>query len=176
LAKVGKGSSGKGSSGKGAGSRGGGHYRLVSLREGTMMPYNAQATLHAYEALWGLLLPCTVHGRVTDIWRAYFTQRLLWDIGFRIAFSTPWVTQYRNAHNYLADFNSELPLYQQAGALVQSLEAWKPTSDNLPGRLEELYIYMYEMAIVGLDDVKLAQAWLQDLARLGYRFPPIVGR
>ena len=63
LAKV-----GKGSSGKGAGSRGGGHYRLVSLREGTMMPYNAQATLHAYEALWGLLLPCTVHGRVTDIW------------------------------------------------------------------------------------------------------------
>ena len=35
---------------------------------------------------------------------------------------------------------------------------------------------MYEMAIVGLDDVKLAQAWLQDLARLGYRFPPIVGR
>lgn len=66
-----------------------------------------QATLHAYDALWGLLLPCTVHGRVTDIWRAYFTQRLLWDIGYRIGFSTPWVTQYRNAHNYLADVPAE---------------------------------------------------------------------
>ena len=63
------------------------------------------------------LLPISVHGRVTDIWRAYFTQRLLWGCGYRVAFAYPWVTQYRNAHNYLADFNSELPLYQQAGAL-----------------------------------------------------------
>eukprot|EP00971_Amphidinium_carterae_P025556 504125-Amphidinium_carterae.1 len=27
-----------------------------------------QATLHLYEAFWGLLLPVTVHGRVSDIW------------------------------------------------------------------------------------------------------------
>ena len=151
-----------------------GAFMTLSLRRGTMMPYNAQATLHSYDALWGLLLPCTVHGRVTDIWRAYYTQRLLWDAGFRIAFSTPWVTQYRNAHNYLADFNSELPLYQQAGALVDALLAWKPAASTMPGRVEELYILMYEMNIVGLDDVKLAQAWLQDLVRLGYRFPPLV--
>ena len=145
----------------------------VALRRGTMMPYNAQATLHAYDALWGLLLPCTVHGRVTDIWRAYFTQRLLWDIGSRIAFATPWVTQYRNAHNYLADFNSELPLYQQAGALIDAPLAWCPTSETLPGRLEELYVLMYEMNILQIGDVKLAQAWLADLVALGYRFPPI---
>ena len=145
----------------------------VAPRRGTMMPYNAQATLHAYDALWGLLLPCTVHGRVTDIWRAYFTQRLLWDIGSRIAFATPWVTQYRNAHNYLADFNSELPLYQQAGALVDALLAWRPASGTLPGRIEELYILMYECGIVGLADVHLAQAWLADLVKVGYRFPPL---
>ena len=54
------------------------------------------------------------------------SQRLLWDLGYRIGFSTPWVTQFRNAHNYLADFNSELPLYQQAGALVDALLDWKP--------------------------------------------------
>ena len=160
-----------------AGRKGGfnGAFQTVSLRVGTMMPYNAQATLHAYDALWGLLLPCTVHGRVTDIWRAYFTQRLLWDAGYRIAFSTPWVTQFRNAHNYLADFNSELPLYQQAGALVDVLLAWRPTASTMPGRLEELYVMMYEMGIVGLDDVKLAQAWLHDLVRLGYRFPELAG-
>jgi len=150
-----------------------GLFQTTTLRPGTMMPYNAQATLHAYDALWGLLLPCTVHGRVTDIWRAYFTQRLLWDAGYRIGFSTPWVTQYRNAHNYLADFNSELPLYQQAGALVDALLAWRPATATMPGRLEELYVLMYEMGIVGAADVRLAQAWLQDLVRVGYRFPPI---
>ena len=31
-------------------------------------PYNAQATLHEYSAMWGMLLPVTVHGRVSDIW------------------------------------------------------------------------------------------------------------
>lgn len=31
------------------------------------------------ESFWGLLLPVTVHGRVSDIWRAYLTQKLLWD-------------------------------------------------------------------------------------------------
>jgi len=144
---------------------------IISLRKGTMMPYNAQATLHAYRSFWGLLLPCTVHGRVTDIWRSYFTQRMLWDLGMRIAFAAPWVTQYRNAHNLLGDFNSEVPLYQQAGALVDALLAWRPQSDSVPGRLEELYIFMYERTIIGLGDVQLAQAWLNDLVGLGYSFP-----
>ena len=43
----------------------------------------------------------------------------------------------------------------------------------MPARLEELYILMYEMTFISLDDVNLAQAWLQDLVRLGYRFPPL---
>mmetsp|Transcript_51326 Transcript_51326/g.133346 ORF Transcript_51326/g.133346 Transcript_51326/m.133346 type:complete len:521 (-) Transcript_51326:501-2063(-) len=164
-----------GKMGSKAGNKAGSYHRqLVSLRSGTFMPYNAQATLHSYEALWGLLLPVTVHGRVTDIWRSYFTQRLLWDVGLRIAFSTPWVTQYRNAHNYLADFNSELPLYQQAGALVKVLKEWKPAAPSLPGRLEELYILMYELNLLGLKDLKLMQAWLADLVKVGYRFPQLV--
>ena len=178
----GKGGGGGGGANKLAGKggvhhQGGTHhypYRLISLRAGTFMPYNAQATLHGYDALWGLLLPCTVHGRVTDIWRAYFTQRLLWDIGSRIAFSTPWVTQYRNVHSYLADFNSELPLYQQSGELVRVLREWHPSAPSLPGRIEELYVLMYEMGILGRNDVKLAQAWLFDLEKAGYRFPAIV--
>jgi hypothetical protein len=186
--KAGGGGKGGGKGGGGGGAnklagKGGAHhqgaahhypYRLISLRAGTFMPYNAQATLHGYDSLWGLLLPCTVHGRVTDIWRAYFTQRLLWDIGSRIAFSTPWVTQYRNVHSYLADFNSELPLYQQSGELVRVLREWRPSAPSLPGRIEELYVLMYEMGILGHNDVKLAQAWLLDLEKAGYRFPAIV--
>jgi hypothetical protein len=83
-------------------------------------PFNAQAVLFDRSALWGLLLPVTVHGRVTDIWRSYFTTRLLWDIGKQVGFVSPWVTQYRNPHSYQGDFNSEVPLYTQAEALVNS--------------------------------------------------------
>jgi hypothetical protein len=44
-----------------------------------------------------------VHGRVSDIWRSYISQRLLWDVGYHIAFSPPMVDQLRSPHNYLAD-------------------------------------------------------------------------
>ena len=46
-----------------------------------MAPFNAQATLFMRDALWALLLPITVHGRISDIWRGYLVQRLFWDIG-----------------------------------------------------------------------------------------------
>jgi hypothetical protein len=44
-----------------------------------------------------------VHGRVSDIWRSYVAQRLLWDAGLRVAFSPPVVDQFRSPHNYIGD-------------------------------------------------------------------------
>ena len=35
----------------------------VAVPLGHYSPFNAQATLFNYDALWSLLLPCTVHGR-----------------------------------------------------------------------------------------------------------------
>merc|ERR1712126_189026 len=75
----------------------------ASLEEGTFVPYNAQATIHSKEAFFGLILPISVHGRVSDIWRSYFTQRLMWLAGASLAFMPPLVKQERNIHDYLAD-------------------------------------------------------------------------
>ena len=55
--------------------------------------YNAQATLHLQPALWSLMLPVTVHGRVSDIWRGYVTQRLLRLIDLRVVFAPSLVIQ-----------------------------------------------------------------------------------
>ena len=35
------------------------------------------------------------------------------------------------------------------------------------------YVHMYELSILGEEDVALAQAWLSDLVRLGYAFPRV---
>ena len=59
--------------------------------------------------------------------------------------------------------------------MVDALLAWKPASPTLPGRLEELYVLMYELGIVERNDVLLAQAWIADLIAVGYRFPPLQG-
>lgn len=55
--------------------------------------YLCQATLHFPPAFWGMLLPVTVHGRVSDIWRSYFTQTLLPSTGAVTAFAPAWVEQ-----------------------------------------------------------------------------------
>jgi hypothetical protein len=143
----------------------------VSVPLGTMMPTNAQASLHAYDALWALLLPSTVHGRVSDIWRGYMAQRLMWNLDLVTAFARPWVVQYRNSHNYLADLAAEQPLYRQAGEVIRVLREWQPAARTLPGQIEELYVLLYELDILEARDVALAQAWLSDLLHVGYEFP-----
>lgn len=121
---------------------------LIGLA-GINAPYNAQATLYTSKALWGLLLPVTVHGRVSDIWRSYIVTRLLEADaaavhgGMQVAFVRPWVKQMRTPHNFLRDFQAELPLYERAGALVAFLRGWAPpTAGGLPGAFEALFISM----------------------------------
>ena len=122
----------------------------VHLHQGAYAPYNAQATLHMYPALWSLLLPVTVHGRVSDIWRGYAAQRLMDMLGLRLLFSPALVRQDRNVHNYLADFDSEGDLYLRAMRLLEQLRDWSPSDDALKAPhplaacMEELWVMMYE--------------------------------
>ena len=44
-------------------------------------PINSQNTVYSRDALWALLLPTTTLWREDDIFRGYWNQRLLWEIG-----------------------------------------------------------------------------------------------
>jgi hypothetical protein len=155
------------------------YYPLV-VPDDTYAPYNAQATLHLYSSLWSLLLPITVHGRVSDIWRGYFMQRVCKTINLKLLFAPPLVRQDRNDHNYLADFQSELPLYLRAPKLLEQLDnfsftstegAYPAASGSLPGMIEHLWVEMYERGYIEVRDVRLVQAWLESLVVVGYKFP-----
>ena len=143
------------------------------IPRGILSPFNAQATLVKKQAFWSLLLPVSVHGRVSDIWRSYFAQRLLWDVGMEIAFTPPMVDQLRNPHNHLADLQAEQDLYLKATALVNYLRQWKGKSSSLVGRIEELAVSLYERDYLGEHDVFLIQEWLSVLLGIGYEFPPL---
>lgn len=140
------------------------------LSKSSFAPWNAQSTLFNYNAFWGLLLPMTVHGRVSDIWRSYFTQRILWERSSNIAFCPSLVNHIRNQHRLIKDFDAELPLYTQAESLVKYLREWKPLSQDIPSMLEELYIDMYEKGIIEFMDVEFIQLWIRDLQSIGYHF------
>ena len=148
--------------------------KLLKVPDRAYAPYNAQATLHGYAALWSLLLPVTVHGRVSDIWRGYIYQRLAKDLGLDLLFASPAVTQVRNVHNYLADFDSEQALYRKADRLIEQLSELALTGPSLPSRMEALYVYLFERGYIELADVELCQQWLSALISVGYIFPSIV--
>jgi len=145
----------------------------LAIPPNTFLPYNAQATVHLYEAFWGLLLPVTVHGRVSDIWRGYLTQKLLWDIGQVVTFMPAHVVHDRVAHDYLKDFQSEQDLYLKAAAMVSFLSDWSSDAPTLVERIEQLWAELYSRGFVEFEDLLLAQAWIRDLLAVGYQFPDL---
>ena len=51
------------------------------------------------------------------------------------------------------------------------LSHWRGRTPTLAGRVEELYVALYERRYIDLDDVRLAQNWLEALEGVGYAFP-----
>ena len=137
-------------------------------------PYNAQATTHLYSAFWGLYLPITVPGRVTDIWRSYITQRIMKDVGLYVMYTPPIVHHARSAHDYLSDFVAESDLYGKTSKLLEFLNGWSSDANELPARIFDLWVELYERDYIGLNDVETAREWLNTLITVGYEFPTVV--
>ena len=139
----------------------------------SFVSYNAQATTHMYKAFWALVLPYTVPGRVTDIWRAYFSQRIFHDLGLAVVYTSPLVVHERSTHNYVADMQAEEDLYMKTSTLLNFLKDWKDESRTLQERVENLAIALYEHDYIGLDDVVAMQEWLLALHDMDYDFPDL---
>jgi len=134
-------------------------------------PYNAQATTHLYSSFWGLYLPISVPGRVTDTWRSYITQRIMKDVGLHVVYTPPIVRRDRSSHNYLADFQGESDGHFKTSKLLQFLEQWESSDATLPERIYSLWISLYEHDYIELADVLAVKEWIITLSDIGYKFP-----
>lgn len=149
--------------------------RSIILDRGIYTPFNAQATLFTYDMFWALYLPVTVTGRVSDIWRSYIAQRVMWDIDRYLIFSSPIVKQCRNAHNYLKDFQDELDLYTKTDLLIGILDSidFTTTKKSIPSYLVKVYKTLVKNGILENRDFVALTSYVKDLERIGYRFPQI---
>ena len=147
----------------------------LMIPKGSLTPYNAQATLHFKSSFFGLFLPITVSGRVTDIWRSFIAQRLFWDVGLQLGFiARPLVVQDRNVHSNIGDLGSEWDIYVKGKQLMEFLGSWKGKGRTIVERTEQLWIALYEREYVEFHDVELVQLWLQTLLEIGYKLPDVV--
>ncbi|MHC4758899.1 MAG: STELLO glycosyltransferase family protein, partial [Planctomycetota bacterium] len=95
--------------------------RRLALVNGTTCPFNSQNTTWFPEAFPLLYLPSYCSFRMTDIWRSFIAQRIAHVNSWGILFHEPTMTQQRNVHNLLRDFEQEIPGYLYNTKIVESL-------------------------------------------------------
>jgi hypothetical protein len=141
----------------------------LALNKGVFCPFNSQNTLFHYNAFWALLMPISVAMRVTDIWRSYWTQRIMWEHNQHLCFTKATALQYRNAHNLLDDFAQEQDLYLKTESLIHCLLSWQPTNTHIFTQMTEIIQLLAQNNFVGQTDVALMAAWIGDLKSIGYK-------
>jgi len=139
-----------------------------------MAPYNSQNTLFTYEAFWSLYMPKSVTFRLTDIWRSYWAQRLMWLINGTVSFYGPNAHQSKNSHSNLKDLNEEKEMHLKTENLVKFLFDWNCSHEKFYDCVLNLSEEMAKRDFWSFDEVESIKYWLEDLTQIGYIEPSIV--
>ena len=142
--------------------------RNIALTQGCFCPFNSQNTTWWQDAFELLYLPSYCSFRMTDIWRSFIAQKIAYINQWPILFHHPTVIQKRNEHNLLKDFEDEIPGYLNNTQICEQL-------DNLPlqagvekisDNLKICYEKLIKMALIGNQELKLLEKWIDDIKQL----------
>lgn len=134
------------------------------LGEGTLCPFNSQATAFTRSCFPLLYLPASVTSRVTDILRGFVAQPILWAAGLRLGFTSATVVQDRNPHDLLRDFEAEIPLYLHTESIVAAVEGAVGSGASMEDNLVSAYEALEREGVVDATEPPRVEAWLHDLA------------
>jgi hypothetical protein len=138
----------------------------VILSKGTWCPFNSQTTWWWPSAYPLMYLPSLCPFRMTDIWRSFVAQRCLWEFAEGLVFHHAEADQDRNFHNLMRDFTDEIPGYVQNDTIIKILEKLdlKGGEENICGNLHKSYESLVACKIFPVDEMKLVEAWIGDIA------------
>jgi len=141
----------------------------LALGRNAWSPFNSQNTYWFKEAFPLLYLPSFCAFRATDIWRSFVAQRIAWECGWSILFHEPTVTQERNEHSLLKDFEDEISVYLKSGLIATELQklTLKSGKENMTDNLLTCYNKMVDIGAVGKEELPLLKAWISDVEKIG---------
>jgi len=142
--------------------------RRIALTDGCWCPFNSQNTTWFSDVFSLLYLPACCSFRMTDIWRSFIAQHIAHLNGWDVLFHEPTMTQQRNVHNLLRDFEQEIPGYLYNKKIVEALKALdlKPGIENIPDNLKICYERIVSMSVVPKMELSLLDNWLEDFKGL----------
>jgi hypothetical protein len=135
----------------------------IALGKGSWCPFNSQNTVWYKEAFPLLYLPSYCSFRMTDIWRSFVAQRVSQANGWHILFYAPTVSQERNTHNLMMDFEDEIPGYLNNTKIKALLENVEITGgiQNILGDLFSCYKILVEAEIIGKKELPILEEWIK---------------
>jgi hypothetical protein len=143
-------------------------YEPIVLDKGVLSPFNSQNTIFKRDLFPLLFLPAFVTFRFTDILRGLVAQPILWQKNYKLGIGPATVFQERNPHNYLRDFESEVPVYLNSEKVcdIASRAVSSSSSTNVSELLVAAYAALGGDGIVTGEEVALVNAWVSDVNKL----------
>lgn len=138
----------------------------IVLPEGTLCPFNSQNTAVRRELFPLLYLPAYVTFRFTDILRGLVAQPIMWAHGYRLGFTEATVIQVRNPHDYVKDFESEIPCYLHSNRVIAAVRRAIDPTVTVAENLRRAYAELAVENIVTAQELELLDLWLADLQAL----------
>jgi len=142
----------------------------VVLGKGTISPFNTQNTIIRKELFTLMYLPTFVTFRFTDILRSLVAQPIMWLYDYQLGFTNATVIQKRNPHNYMQDFLSEIPMYQNCEKVVELVTNSITKSVTIENNLFNAYHSLLKSNIICEDEINTLEAWLKDLDKINNKF------
>ena len=139
----------------------------VVLKNGTFSPFNTQNTMIRKELFALLYLPCYVTFRFTDILRGLIAQPIMNLYGYHLGFTDATVVQKRNPHDYMKDFISEIPMYEQVEKVIVLVSKSISASETIEVNLYNAYKSLLKEGIVCEKEMITVEAWLKDIKKSG---------
>ncbi len=138
----------------------------VVLGQGTISPINSQNTIFKKELFPLLYLPSTVTFRFTDILRGFIAQPIMWLYNYSLGITQATVLQQRNPHDYMKDFESEIPCFLQSERVIEIVLANINSQFSITENLFISYESLFKQEIVKKEELTLVEAWLKDIKDL----------
>jgi hypothetical protein len=138
----------------------------VVLGNGTVSPFNTQNTMIRKELFALLYLPTYVTFRFTDILRGLVAQPIMWLYDYHLGFINATAVQKRNPHDYMKDFLSEIPMYQNCEKIIDLVSNSILKSRSIEANLYHAYETLMKENIVCKEELITLDAWLKDIENL----------
>jgi hypothetical protein len=139
--------------------------KSVFLANGVWSPFNSQNTIFYPKAYPLLYLPSYCTFRMTDIWRSLIAQRCLWEIDSGVVFHAASVTQDRNEHSLIKDFEDEIPGYTSNNKIRIILEKTKLEKGDMFRNLIICYEQLTNAGFIERKEINLVKLWINELGK-----------